>query len=82
MARIVAGPEGKSAVAPESEWHAVTDGTGIDRNPAWSPEGNLLYYQSERDGWRRILARRIDQSSGRPWGSHFPFIIPIRRGCR
>jgi Tol biopolymer transport system component len=71
LAPLRSGAGGKIELPPEREWIAITDGTSIDRNPAWSPEGNLLYYQSERDGWRCIWARRI-RPSGEPDGPAFP----------
>jgi Tol biopolymer transport system component len=36
----------------------MTDGSGMDRFGSWSPDGNTLYYISERDGFRCIAARR------------------------
>jgi Tol biopolymer transport system component len=56
--------------AQQSEWIAVTDGSSVERDPAWAPGGNLLYFLSERDGFRCIWARRLD-SSKRPAGEAF-----------
>ena len=36
--------------------------------PRWSPDGNLLYYISEADGFRCIRARRLDPATKRPIG--------------
>ncbi len=58
--------------APRSEWIAVTDGTYVERDPAWPPSGAMLYYLSERDGFRCIWARRLDPSSKKPSGDRFP----------
>jgi hypothetical protein len=57
---------------PEGSWIAVTDGTGLDRNCAWSPDGGVLYYISERDGFRCIWAQRLEQASKKPVGAAFP----------
>jgi Tol biopolymer transport system component len=57
---------------PASEWIAVTDGKYVERDPAWSPGGRLLYYLSEADGFRCIWARRLDPSSKKPVGEAFP----------
>jgi hypothetical protein len=37
----------------------------------WSPDGNLLYYLSERDGFRCIRAQRLDPATKRPVGAPF-----------
>jgi hypothetical protein len=45
---------------PEQEWIPVTgDDTGVDK-PRWSPNAQLLYYTSERDGFRCIYAQRLN----------------------
>jgi eukaryotic-like serine/threonine-protein kinase len=62
---------------PHSEWIPVTDGQIVERDPAWAPGGGLLYYLSERDGFRCIWARRLDSGTkrgrvGEPFAvSHF-----------
>jgi hypothetical protein len=43
----------------EPQWIPVTAGTDIDLAPVWSPDGNLLYFISERDGYRCIWAQRL-----------------------
>ena len=72
------GPEPK-----ESDWiHATEDG-GSSRNPVWSPDGNTLYYLSERDGFRCIWAQPLDRAKhprGKPFAMrHFH---QARRGLR
>ncbi|MBL8290592.1 MAG: PD40 domain-containing protein, partial [Bryobacterales bacterium] len=49
----------------------VTDGSVMDRNPAWSPDGNLLYFLSERDAFRCIWAQRLEPGTLRPAGRPF-----------
>jgi hypothetical protein len=56
---------------PEAEWIPVTDGSQVDKNVAWSPDGNLLYFLSERDGRRCIWAQRLHPATKRPVGSAF-----------
>ena len=55
---------------PRAEWIAVTGGTSVERDPAWSPGGGLVYFLSERDGFRCIWARRLDRSM-QPTGPEF-----------
>jgi len=51
-----------------SEWIAVTTGGAFDMAPRWSPDGNLLYFLSDRDGFACIWAQRVDPSTKRPTG--------------
>jgi eukaryotic-like serine/threonine-protein kinase len=66
----VAPAAGNGPVAPR-EWIAVTDGSSLERDPCWAPGGSLLYFLSERDGFRCIWARRLDPSSQKPSGEAF-----------
>jgi Tol biopolymer transport system component len=51
---------------PRSEWIAITDGNQADREPYFSPDGGLIYFLSDRDGFRCIWAQRVDAASHRP----------------
>jgi Tol biopolymer transport system component len=62
----------RTTPTPESEWIAVTDGVAFDDAPRWSPDGNLLYYVSDADGFRCVWARRLDPVSKQPVGAPFP----------
>jgi len=53
------------------DWIPVTDGTYRDNWPCWSPQGNLLYFSSDRDGPLCIWAQRFDGRTGRPAGEPF-----------
>jgi hypothetical protein len=57
--------------APESEWIPITDGKTADRAAIWSPDGNLLYLLSERDGFRCFWAQRLDPATRHPLGAPF-----------
>jgi eukaryotic-like serine/threonine-protein kinase len=52
-------------------WIPITDGTGMDRLTAWSPDGGVLYFISEADGFRCIAARRLDPATKQPIGNVF-----------
>ena len=56
---------------PSPDWIAVTDGSFVERDPAWPPGGELIYYLSERDGFRCIWAKRLDPASKKPAGDPF-----------
>jgi Tol biopolymer transport system component len=58
--------------AEEKDWIPVTDGLQVDANVAWSPDGNLLYFFSERDGFRCIWAQHLEPATKQPAGSAFP----------
>ena len=62
----------RNEIAPkESEWVAVTDGEFSDDKPRFSPDGNLLYFTSNRDGFLCLWAQRLDRVTKRPRGSPF-----------
>jgi len=44
----------------------------VDVIPAWSPDGNMLYFFSERDGFRCIWAQHLEPDTKRPAGSTIP----------
>jgi eukaryotic-like serine/threonine-protein kinase len=59
---------------PRSSWIAVTDGTALDREAAWAADGNLIYFLSDRDGFRCVWGRRLDPKTKQPEGSVFPVL--------
>ena len=59
------------AVGGPDAWIAVTNGKEMDREVKWSPDGGLLYFLSERDGFRCIWAQRIDLKTKHPAGAPF-----------
>jgi Tol biopolymer transport system component len=60
--------------APPSTWTAVTDGKGLDREAAWSADGDRIYFLSDRDGFRCIWGRKLDPSTKHPAGSIYPVL--------
>jgi len=69
---IYVTPFGDEKVGGTEMWTAVTDGNHIDREAQWSPDGGLLYFLSERDGFRCIWAQRLDRRTKHPLGEPFP----------
>jgi Tol biopolymer transport system component/predicted Ser/Thr protein kinase len=57
------------AAPPEAGWIPVTDAENFYDKPVWSPDGSLLYFTSDRDGFRCIWAQRLDPLTKRPVGS-------------
>jgi eukaryotic-like serine/threonine-protein kinase len=70
--RIYVAPLRENAPVPARDWLPITDGTGLDRDAAWAPDGNLLYFFSERDGFLCIWAQRLEPLTKRPLGDMFP----------
>jgi tricorn protease-like protein len=70
--RIFVAPFHGAAVIPEDQWIPITDGQAMDRYASWSPDGNLLYFLSEREGFRCIWAQRLDPATKHPLGAAFP----------
>ncbi|HYM10748.1 MAG TPA: protein kinase [Bryobacterales bacterium] len=66
--QIFVAPIRNGVAAGQAEWIPITDGSGLDRNAVWSPDGNLLYFLSERDGFRCFWAQHLDPATKRPAG--------------
>jgi Tol biopolymer transport system component len=56
---------------PDSEWMLVFSGDNLDRQPFWSPVGDLLYFLSDRDGFRCVWALRLGAQTRKPAGEAF-----------
>jgi Tol biopolymer transport system component/predicted Ser/Thr protein kinase len=52
----------------------ITDGTSWTASPRWSPDGRLLYYLSDRDGFNCVWATLLDPRTKRPSGEPFPVL--------
>src|SRR5215831_14807515 len=65
--RIFVAPVLDQGPVPEQDWITIAD-TGWDDKPRWSPDGEALYFVSDRDGFRCIWAQRLD-SQKRPLGA-------------
>ena len=59
-----------AAEIPESQWIPV-NGSAYDRQPRWSPDGNLIYFHSNRDGFQCLWWQRLDPVTKRPAGAAF-----------
>ena len=66
--RVVIVPFAGGSVPSPKQWIAVTDDTSLHDKAVWSPDGNLLYFTSDRDGFRCIWAQRLDPTTKRPVG--------------
>jgi hypothetical protein len=57
--------------AAEAEWITVAEYPGSNSRPWWSPDGNLLYFLSMKDGYPDIWAQRLHPVTKRPVGEAF-----------
>jgi hypothetical protein len=60
------------AVRKPINWMAIDHPNSWDDKPRWSPDGNLLYFVSDRDGHLCVWVQRLEGSSKRPIGTPFP----------
>jgi Tol biopolymer transport system component/DNA-binding winged helix-turn-helix (wHTH) protein len=67
QSRIYVARVGNAGLVPEQDWITIADSRWDDK-PRWSPDGNTIYFVSERDGFRCIWAQRLDAQK-RPLGS-------------
>jgi Tol biopolymer transport system component len=69
--RVYVVPFKGAVLQDEEAWIAITDGEGMERYADWSPDGNVLYFLSERDGFRCIRGQRLDPATKHPVGPPF-----------
>jgi WD40 repeat protein len=69
--RLYIAPFRGESTIPEAQWIAVTDGTYWDDKPRWSPDGKLLYFTSDRDGFVCLWAQRLEPATKKPIGPAF-----------
>jgi Tol biopolymer transport system component len=55
---------------------AVTDDKAQDSAPVWTPDGNYLYYASNRNGRLSLWRVKIDERSGKLQGEAEPLAAP------
>lgn len=68
---IYAAPFSVSQPPSQSQWVEIVRSPQTDPNAAWSPDGNLLYFSSERDGYNCLWAVRLDPVTKHPKGPLF-----------
>lgn len=56
------------APIPKREWIVLTSDGKSDDKPRWSPDGNRIYFTSDRDGFRCLWTLRLDPLTKRPIG--------------
>jgi hypothetical protein len=64
----------------EPTWIPITDGNHNDDKPQFSPDGNLVYFTSTRDGYLCIWSQKLDPATKQPVGEpvayeHFHYAV-------
>ncbi len=54
----------------------VTNDPALDWNPVWSPDGNYLYFASDRGGSMNLWRVRVEEQSGKVLGPPEPATTP------
>jgi eukaryotic-like serine/threonine-protein kinase len=57
-----------------AEVYSVAEDRRLVNSPRWSPDGDLLYYVSNRDGWSCVWAQRLDPVTKKARGEPFPVL--------
>ena len=65
--RIVIAPVQSQQIPREEQWITIAAETTVVDKAQWSPDGKLIYYLSEADGYRCIRARRLDPAEEGPY---------------
>ncbi|HYO84372.1 MAG TPA: winged helix-turn-helix domain-containing protein [Bryobacteraceae bacterium] len=69
---IAIAPVAARTPVPEPAWIKISE-EGPEDRANWSPDGNTLYFTSERDGYTCLWGQRLDTSRrpiGQPFGAH------------
>ena len=53
---------------PDEARIPITDGQSVDESAVWSADNRVLYFTSERDGFRCLYASRFDPAAGKAAG--------------
>jgi Tol biopolymer transport system component len=69
--RLYITPAENFVPAGENRWIALTTGEHNDDKPQLSPDGNTLYFTSNRDRYHCFWAQRLNPKSKRPIGAPF-----------
>ncbi|MGN6184131.1 MAG: protein kinase domain-containing protein [Thermoanaerobaculia bacterium] len=64
------------AKEPQKTIVRVTDDLNVDWNPVWAPNGQHLYFGSDRGGSMNLWRVRIDEESGKVRGGEEPVTLP------
>jgi len=55
----------------ESEWFPITESNVRADKPRWSPNGTIIYYTADRDGFLCLWGQRVHPTTKTPTGPPF-----------
>ena len=68
-----------AGAAPGAGAVAVTNAPSVDWNPVWSPDGDFLYFSSDRNGTMNVWRVPIDEKTGKILGDAQPVMAQSHR---
>ena len=68
---IYVAPFSASHPPASAQWMEIVHSPETDPSAGWSPDGKLLYFSSERDGYTCLWAQKLDQFTKHPRGPLF-----------
>jgi len=68
LQRIFVVPNSPDRVIGQNEWIPISGESTADYEARWAPDGNRIYFLSDRDGFRCIWARPVNPVSAWPTG--------------
>jgi hypothetical protein len=72
-ARIILFPF-RATPVPPVDWIALTEDQSVEEEHVWSPQGDAIYFVSERDGNRCVWTRKLEPATGHPVGPVMPVL--------
>jgi Tol biopolymer transport system component/DNA-binding winged helix-turn-helix (wHTH) protein len=64
-------PQRDGSPTSESEWFPITENNVRADKPRWSPNGTIVYYTSDRDGFWCLWGQHVHPTTKRPIGPPF-----------
>jgi eukaryotic-like serine/threonine-protein kinase len=78
---VLVAPFQRDIPSKESNWITVVSDLHYNDKPRWSPDGNRIYFVSDRDGFACLWSQPVEPDTKRPVGPPLPLyhIHQVRR---
>ena len=79
--QVLAAPFQRDTPSKESDWIRVVSDPYWNDKPCWSPDGDRIYFVSDRDGFACLWTQPVEPKTKRPVGPPVPLhhIHQVRR---